>query len=111
VAFCTLDEADEMMALGFAEDMEAILAQLPNQRQVACFSATMPARIVTMTQKFLRDPVHVSIEAKQRTLETTNQTYYEVPRGKKLGHSLGSWTWKAQARRLFSVARGRKRAT
>ncbi|MHB8637212.1 MAG: DEAD/DEAH box helicase [Fimbriimonadaceae bacterium] len=84
VAFCTLDEADEMMALGFAEDMEAILAQLPKQRQVACFSATMPARIVALTQKFLRDPVHVSIEAKQRTLETTNQTYYEVPRGKKL---------------------------
>ena len=37
-----------------------------------------------MTQKFLRDPVHVSIEMKQRTLETTNQTYYEVPKGKKL---------------------------
>ncbi len=84
VAFCTLDEADEMMALGFAEDMEAILGQLPDQRQVACFSATMPPRILAMTQKFLRDPVHVSIEMKQRTLETTNQTYYEVPKGKKL---------------------------
>lgn len=84
VAYCTLDEADEMLALGFAEDMEAILAQLPEQRQLAFFSATMPPRILALTQTFLRDPVHVSIQAKQRTLETTNQTYYEVPKGKKL---------------------------
>lgn len=84
VAHCTLDEADEMMALGFAEDMEAILAQLPESRQIACFSATMPPRILDLTKKFLRDPNRVSIESKQRTLETTNQTYYEVPKGKKL---------------------------
>jgi ATP-dependent RNA helicase DeaD len=84
VAHCTLDEADEMMALGFTEDMEAILAQLPEERQIACFSATMPPRIVDLTKKFLRSPKHVSIESKQRTLETTNQTYYEVPKGKKL---------------------------
>lgn len=84
VAHCTLDEADEMMALGFTEDMEAILAQLPKERQIACFSATMPPRIVDLVNKFLRSPKHVSIESKQRTLETTNQTYYEVPKGKKL---------------------------
>jgi ATP-dependent RNA helicase DeaD len=84
VTHCTLDEADEMMALGFAEDMEAILAQLPAERQIACFSATMPSRIVDLTKKFLRSPKHVSIESKQRTLETTNQTYYEVPKGQKL---------------------------
>ncbi len=84
VAHCTLDEADEMMALGFTEDMEAILAQLPAERQVACFSATMPPKIVELTKKFLRNPRRVSIESKQRTLSTTNQTYYEVPRGQKL---------------------------
>jgi ATP-dependent RNA helicase DeaD len=84
VTHCTLDEADEMMALGFAEDMEAILAQLPSERQIACFSATMPARILDLTKKFLRNPKHLSIETKQRTLETTNQTYYEVPKGQKL---------------------------
>jgi ATP-dependent RNA helicase DeaD len=84
VSHCTLDEADEMMALGFTEDMEAILSQLPEDRQIACFSATMPPRIVDLTKKFLRSPRHVSIESKQRTLETTNQTYYEVPKGKKL---------------------------
>src|SRR3954469_520836 len=44
----------------------------------------MPSRIVSMTEKFLRYPTHVSIESKQRTLETTNQSYYEVPKGKKL---------------------------
>jgi ATP-dependent RNA helicase DeaD len=84
VRFCTLDEADEMLALGFAEDMEAILAQLPAERQLAFFSATMPPRIAALTKEYLRSPVHISIETKRRTVETTQQTYYEVPKGKKL---------------------------
>ncbi len=84
VKFCVLDEADEMMALGFADDMEAILAELPEERQLAFFSATMPARIVALTNTFLRNPQRVSIESKRRTVETTKQTYYEVPKGKKL---------------------------
>jgi ATP-dependent RNA helicase DeaD len=83
VKFCVLDEADEMMALGFTEDMEAILAELPETRQLAFFSATMAPRVLTITNKFLRNPKRVEIIAKQRTLETTNQTYYEVPPGKK----------------------------
>ncbi len=84
VTFCALDEADEMLALGFAEDLDAILAELPEQRQLAFFSATMPARILELTKKFLHDPVNITIKSKQRTLDTTNQTYYEVPPGKKL---------------------------
>lgn len=84
VKFCVLDEADEMMALGFTEDMEAILAELPESRQLAFFSATMPPRVLAITNKFLRNPKRVEIVARQRTLETTNQTYYEVPPGKKL---------------------------
>jgi ATP-dependent RNA helicase DeaD len=84
VIHCTLDEADEMLALGFAEDLEAILSELPETRQMAFFSATMPPKAVHLTKKFLRDPQHVSIETRRRTLETTNQVYYEVPRGKKL---------------------------
>ena len=84
VSFCVLDEADEMLALGFAEDLDAILAELPKERQLAFFSATMPARILALTKKFLNNPVHVTIQSKQRTLDTTNQTYYEVPPGKKL---------------------------
>ena len=84
VTTCVLDEADEMLALGFAEDMELILSALPEERQLALFSATMPQRIMAITQQFLRNPVHVEIRARQRTVDTTNQTYYEVPKGKKL---------------------------
>lgn len=84
VTMCILDEADEMLNLGFQEDMEAIMAELPETRQLAFFSATMAPRVGALTKKFLRNPKHVSIESKRRTLEATNQTYYEVPRGKKL---------------------------
>jgi ATP-dependent RNA helicase DeaD len=84
VRACVLDEADEMLALGFLEDMDAILAELPEERQIALFSATMPPRIAMLAKKYLREPVRVTIEAKRRTVETTNQTYYEVPPGKKL---------------------------
>jgi ATP-dependent RNA helicase DeaD len=83
VKYCVLDEGDEMMALGFTEDMEAILAELPDSRQLVFFSATMAPRVLTITNKFLRNPTRIDIVAKQRTLETTNQTYYEVPPGKK----------------------------
>ena len=83
VKFCVLDEADEMMAMGFSEDLEAILSELPETRQLAFFSATMAARVLDITRKFLRNPQKVEIVAKQRTLETTNQTYYEVAPGKK----------------------------
>ncbi len=83
VKVCVLDEADEMMALGFTEDMEAILSELPESRQLAFFSATMAPKVLSITEKFLRDPQRVEIVAKQRTLETTNQTYYECPPGKK----------------------------
>lgn len=84
VKFCALDEADEMMALGFIDDMESILSELPPENQLALFSATMPPKIAQLTKKFLKNPVHIAIEPKRRTLDTTNQTYYEVPSGKKL---------------------------
>lgn len=84
VKICVLDEADEMLALGFQEDLDAILAELPESRQLAFFSATMPPRILQLTKKFLRDPVHVQIKVRRRTVDTTNQTYYEVPNGGKL---------------------------
>jgi ATP-dependent RNA helicase DeaD len=84
VSFCALDEADEMLALGFLEEIELILKELPEERQLAFFSATMPPRILSLMKKFLRNPKHVSIESKQRTLDTTNQSYYEVGRGQKL---------------------------
>jgi ATP-dependent RNA helicase DeaD len=84
VSFCVLDEADEMLALGFLEEIEAILSLLPTERQLAFFSATFPPRIVHLVKKYGREPQRVSIESKARTLETTNQAYYEVAPGKKL---------------------------
>ena len=84
IRVCVLDEADEMLAMGFLEDMESILAELPELRQIALFSATMPPRIAQLAKKFLKNPAQVTVQAKKRTVETTNQTYYEVPPGKKL---------------------------
>lgn len=83
VKFCALDEADEMLALGFLEDIETILSALPEERQTAFFSATIPPRVSGLMKRFLRNPERVTIEAKKRTLDTTNQAYYEVPPGQK----------------------------
>jgi ATP-dependent RNA helicase DeaD len=84
VAICVLDEADEMLALGFVEEVEAILAELPEERQVSLFSATMPPRVAALARKFLREPERVAIESKRRTVEKVDQSYYEVPKGRKL---------------------------
>ncbi|MBC8101344.1 MAG: DEAD/DEAH box helicase [Cytophagales bacterium] len=81
--FCALDEADEMLAFGFIEDIETILAELPAKRQVALFSATMPPRISNLAKKFMPDAETVAIKSLRRTVETVEQSYYEVPPGKK----------------------------
>jgi len=73
-----LDEADEMLRMGFIEDIEAILGQTPEQRQTALFSATMPREIRRVAQRYLRDPVEVRIEAKTTTVETIRQRYWQV---------------------------------
>jgi ATP-dependent RNA helicase DeaD len=84
VKFCVLDEADEMLALGFLEDVESILSEIKGERQIAFFSATMPPRVAALTKKFQKNPVHIAIDVKHRTVETTSQCYYEVAPGKKL---------------------------
>ena len=81
--FCALDEADEMLAFGFIEDIETILAELPEKRQVALFSATMPPRIANLAKKFMPNAETVAIRSLRRTVETVEQSYYEVPPGKK----------------------------
>lgn len=81
IRFCALDEADEMLALGFLEEIDSILELLPEERQLAFFSATMPPRVLSLMKKYLREPKHVTIKSKQRTLDTTNQAYYEVGPG------------------------------
>jgi ATP-dependent RNA helicase DeaD len=78
VRLVVLDEADEMLAMGFIEDVEAILQALPAERQTALFSATMPPPIAALSRKYLREPQRLAIEPKQRTVSLTRQTYYEV---------------------------------
>jgi ATP-dependent RNA helicase DeaD len=84
VKFAVLDEADEMLALGFLEDIETLLAALPDQRQLAFFSATVPPRFAALTEKFLRDPARVTIAAARRTVDSVKQRAVEVPPGRKL---------------------------
>ena len=81
--FVVLDEADEMLDLGFLEDVERILALTPGSRQTALFSATMPAEIQRLAERYLLDPVTVKVKAQQLTVDTVEQFGLEVsPREK-----------------------------
>jgi ATP-dependent RNA helicase DeaD len=73
-----LDEADEMLNMGFIEDVEKILAETPAERQTALFSATLPPRIRTLSSRFMRDPQSVTIKRETLTLASTEQRYYLV---------------------------------
>jgi len=73
-----LDEADEMLRMGFIDDVEWVLDQLPEQRQIALFSATMPTAIRRIANNYLRDPQHVTIKVKTTTAETIRQRYWTV---------------------------------
>ncbi len=78
-----LDEADEMLNMGFKEDIEEILKSVPEERQTVLFSATMPPAIMNITKEFQTDPALVKVVSKERTVETITQYYYEVPMGRK----------------------------
>ncbi len=73
-----LDEADEMLNMGFLEDMETILSQLPPNRQTVMFSATMPPAIAEIARKFQNNPVMVRVVKKELTVPKVEQFYYEV---------------------------------
>jgi ATP-dependent RNA helicase DeaD len=73
-----LDEADEMLRMGFIEDVEWILEQTPSERQVALFSATVPPSIRKIAQKYLKNPVEVSIASHIKSPETISQYYWIV---------------------------------
>lgn len=73
-----LDEADEMLRMGFIDDVEWILQQMPENHQTALFSATMPAPIRRITQNYLQDPVEITIKVKTTTAETIRQRYWQV---------------------------------
>ena len=73
-----LDEADEMLRMGFIDDVEAVLKKTPETRQVALFSATMPAQIKRIAQTYLKDPVEVAIRAQTTTAENIRQRFWMV---------------------------------
>ncbi|HEY3310115.1 MAG TPA: DEAD/DEAH box helicase [Anaerolineales bacterium] len=73
-----LDEADEMLSMGFIEDIETILAATPVERQTALFSATMPTPIRRLADKYMREPQPVTIDREQMTVAATEQRYYLV---------------------------------
>jgi ATP-dependent RNA helicase DeaD len=82
-----LDEADEMLDMGFAEDLEAILAETPSERQTVLFSATLPPRIAGMVKRHLRDPLRVQIAKEpvpKGAAPKVRQTAYIVPRFRKV---------------------------
>ena len=73
-----LDEADEMLNMGFLEDMETILSQLPQERQTLMFSATMPQEIMDIARRFQKDPEVVKVVKKELTVPKVTQYYYDV---------------------------------
>src|SRR6516162_5700080 len=78
VDYLVLDEADEMLTMGFAEDVERILSETPEYKQVALFSATMPPAIRKLTKKYLHDSVEITAKAKTATAENISQRYIQV---------------------------------
>ncbi len=84
ISTLVLDEADEMLRMGFLDDVKWILEQTPAERQIALFSATMPMAIRKIAKKYLHDPQEVTIKSKTSTVETTNQRYWMVSGHHKL---------------------------
>jgi len=81
LTWLVLDEADEMLNMGFIQDVEKILNQVPIERQTAFFSATMDASIRKLITKFLRSPINITIEQPKAAPTRINQIAYTVPRG------------------------------
>src|SRR6201991_2746249 len=84
IDYLVLDEADEMLQMGFAEDVERILSGTPEYKQVALFSATMPPAIRKITKKYLHDAVEVSVKSKTATAENITQRYIQVAGPRKM---------------------------
>ncbi|KGN30223.1 cold-shock protein [Knoellia sinensis KCTC 19936] len=82
--FLVLDEADEMLKMGFAEDVETILADTPEEKHVALFSATMPAQIRRISKKYLTDALEITVERKTTTSPNITQRYLFVSYPQKI---------------------------
>ncbi|MEA2376399.1 MAG: ATP-dependent helicase DeaD [Thermoleophilaceae bacterium] len=77
--YVVLDEADEMLDLGFLEDVESIMRRAPMGRQTALFSATVPSEIRRLAEQFMHDPVEIKVRAATLTIDTVDHYYVEVP--------------------------------
>jgi ATP-dependent RNA helicase DeaD len=84
IKMVVLDEADEMLKMGFIDDVETILSGVPKPRQIALFSATMPAEVLRIAQRHLVNPERVEIEHKTVTAPDIEQRYINVSEGEKL---------------------------
>ncbi len=84
IKIVVLDEADEMLNMGFIEDVELILKNIPSQRQTLLFSATIPDPIINMAQKYMKNPVTVGISSSNMIVPTIRQEFYEVREEEKL---------------------------
>jgi ATP-dependent RNA helicase DeaD len=73
-----LDEADEMLEMGFRDDIERVLNTIPAERQFSCFSATMAKAIMDLINRSSRDPKTIRIDHKVLTVPTIEQAYYEI---------------------------------
>ncbi|MCU1431240.1 MAG: box helicase, partial [Actinotalea sp.] len=107
IKFLVLDEADEMLRMGFAEDVEKVFGAAPAERQVALFSATMPPPIVRVAAQHLNDPVQIATSRQSSTVVGVRQTYAVVP----FRHKIGALTRvlatsEAEAAIVFTRTRG-----
>ena len=84
LSFFVLDEADEMLDMGFIDDIEWVLQHAPGERQTALFSATMPPRIAELATKYMNEPHRISVRGKALTVPEIEQTFYEIPRSRKI---------------------------
>ncbi len=78
IGIVILDEADEMLNMGFREDIEEILESIPSGRQTLLFSATMPKPILDLTEQYQKDPVHIKVVHKKLTVPQVKQYYFEI---------------------------------
>ena len=84
VKMVVLDEADEMLNMGFREDIEEILSKISDERQTVLFSATMPPEILALTKKYQKNPQLIEINKQKITVENIEQFYYNIPVGRKM---------------------------
>ena len=84
IEYLILDEADEMLDMGFIEDIESIISQCPPERRTLLFSATMPKQVISIAKKFMRHPRSIAIGETVKTPAQTKQVYYDVREDDKL---------------------------